>query len=73
VLKTKFGLGVGLGFPLPLALAEALATTVGVAVGVGGVPPDLLPPEQPAAIAEHRPTNAKSARFRGAIGARRLP
>jgi hypothetical protein len=32
----------------------------------------LLPPEQPAASAEHRPTNAKSARFRGAIRARRL-
>jgi hypothetical protein len=70
VFKTKFGLGVTPG----LELLDALADAVGVEVViVGGVPPDLPPPEQPAASAEHRPTNAKSARFRGAIRARRLP
>jgi hypothetical protein len=53
-----------------------VADDVGVGVGdaVGGVPPpDDLLPEHPAAIAEINPTNANSARFRGAIGALRLP
>jgi hypothetical protein len=46
---------------------DPVGLAVGLAELVGGVTPPDFPPEHPANCAEIRPTNANSARFRGAI------